>query len=41
MEYLKKYKLKLSSKYDNVLGKHPKKTFESFITEENKHLATP
>lgn len=39
--YLAKYDLELDPHFDGILGTHPAKPFEKFITSENKHLATP
>ncbi|KAK6465266.1 kinase-like domain-containing protein [Scheffersomyces coipomensis] len=37
-QYLAKYGLTLSSEYDDILGKYPKKPWKAFINKENKHL---
>lgn len=39
--YIEKYKVKLSSEYDNVLGTYPRRPWKRFVDEENKSLATP
>lgn len=41
MDYLKQYRLTLSPTNEKAVGKHTKKPWESFITEENKRLAVP
>lgn len=41
MDYVNKYRLRLSSEYDNILGNYPRKPWTLFITPENKHLASP
>ena len=40
-KYLEKYQVTLSSHYDGILSrkKYPKKTFNSFVTKENKEFA--
>lgn len=39
--YLDKYELKLGHEYDDLIGYFPKKSWNSFIKQENKHLVTP
>lgn len=39
--YLSKYNLKLDASVLNLLGRHPKKGWETFIADGNKHLAVP
>lgn len=38
MKYVKKYGLKLSSDYDDILGNYPRKPWRLFIHNESKHL---
>eukprot|EP00761_Pharyngomonas_kirbyi_P012989 gb/GECH01013016.1/.p1 GENE.gb/GECH01013016.1/~~gb/GECH01013016.1/.p1 ORF type:complete len:328 (+),score=63.57 gb/GECH01013016.1/:1-984(+) len=40
-EYLNKYDIKLSSHFDGILSRFTKREWSSFITGNNKHLATP
>jgi len=40
-EYLHKYNLKLESYFDDLMGTYQRKPWESFITEQNKHLCSP
>ncbi|KAM3131277.1 Homeobox protein HD-6 [Paramecium bursaria] len=40
-QYINKYRLVLSSNYENVLGQHNKRPLQKFINEENEHLAKP
>lgn len=37
-EYLEKYHVDLDQNYEGVLGRHKKKQWNKFITDENKHL---
>jgi len=39
--YLTKYGIKLESQFLSIVGRHGKKSWESFITDQNKHLAIP
>jgi casein kinase II subunit alpha len=39
--YLETYNISLDTKFEGILGKHNKKNFAKFITNENKHLAKP
>jgi casein kinase II subunit alpha len=39
-EYVEKYDLELDSHYDGILGRHSKKPFSRFITEDNNHLVS-
>lgn len=41
MNYVEKYDADLDIAYDSVLGKNKKRPWKSYITNENKHLATP
>jgi len=36
--YLNKYNLKLDNNFLTLIGKHSKKSWETFITDQNKHL---
>jgi len=38
-EYLEKYNIELDTNFEGVLGKHSKKPWSKFVTNENKHLA--
>lgn len=38
--YLEKYRIKLDANFNGVLGKHTKKPFDKFITDQNKHLVS-
>jgi len=38
-DYLEKYHVELDANFEGVLGKHNKKHFSKFVTNENKHLA--
>ena len=38
-DYLEKYHIELDANYEGILGKHNKKHFSKFVTNENKHLA--
>lgn len=40
-KYLAKYKLKLGSQYDAIMGTYPRRPWTKFISEENQHLVTP
>ncbi|KAK6458015.1 casein kinase II, alpha subunit cell cycle control, cell division, chromosome partitioning [Scheffersomyces xylosifermentans] len=40
MKYVNKYGLKLSSDYDDILGTHPRRSWQSFVNNENKHLVS-
>ena len=39
-EYLEKYELELDAQFDNLLGRHPPKSWSRFVTPENQHLAS-
>ena len=39
--YLNKYNIKLDAALERILGDHRSIKLSSFITEQNKHLATP
>lgn len=39
-EYLEKYHVDLDQNYEGVLGRHKKKQWNKFITDENKHLVS-
>ncbi len=34
--YLDKYQLKLESYFDDVMGTYPRKTWEFFVTDQNR-----
>jgi len=38
--YLDKYDLELDPHFDGILGRHSKKPWAKFITQENQHLVT-
>ncbi|GEQ72369.1 hypothetical protein JCM33374_g6056 [Metschnikowia sp. JCM 33374] len=40
MAYVNKYRIKLSSEYDSILGKYPRKPWSAFIHKDNKHLVS-
>ncbi len=37
-QYLEKYNIDLDSKFEGVLGKHSKKPWTKFVSNENEHL---
>ena len=39
-DFLRKYDITLSTDYSGTLGKHTKKPFNKFVTEENKKLVS-
>ncbi|EER16869.1 protein kinase domain, putative [Perkinsus marinus ATCC 50983] len=39
-EYLDKYDLDLDPNFDDILGRHPRKPWQKFITAENQHLVS-
>ena len=39
-QYLDKYDLELNPQFEGVLGKHPRKPWNRFITAENQHLVS-
>lgn len=39
-EYVKKYGLELDANFVSLIGTHPRRPWERFVTEENQHLAT-
>jgi casein kinase II subunit alpha len=39
-EFMDKYNITLSSRYDNILGTYERKPWFLFIDEDNRHLAT-
>lgn len=40
-DYIKRYGLELDSNFVALIGNHPRKPWEKFITSENRHLVTP
>lgn len=38
--YLKKYRLELDPELTDVVGFHPRRPWQKFVNEENKHLVT-
>lgn len=40
-EYIDKYGLELDPNFVALIGTHPRKSWEKFVTEENRHVATP
>ncbi|CAN8073514.1 unnamed protein product [Agarophyton chilense] len=40
-DYLTKYGLQLDENFTAMIGSHQKRSWDSFIKEENRHLATP
>lgn len=39
--YLDKYDLELDPRFDGMLGRHSKKSWDKFLTNENQHLVSP
>jgi len=39
--YIEKYGIALDHRYDNILGRHSKKPWTSFVRHENQHLVCP
>jgi casein kinase II subunit alpha len=39
--YLERYDIALDHRYDNILGRHVKKPWTSFVRQENQHLISP
>jgi casein kinase II subunit alpha len=39
--YLDKYDLELDPHFDGLIGKHARKSWDRFVTDENRHLVTP
>ena len=39
--YLNKYDLELDSRFDSLLGRHPRKAWSKFVNSENAHLCSP
>lgn len=39
-DYLEKYDIELDAKYEQVLGRHSLKSWNKFITPQNKHLVS-
>jgi len=40
-DYLDKYNLELDPHFDGILGRHTRKAWQRFVTQENNHLVTP
>mgnify|MGYP000983183552 CR=1 FL=1 len=40
-DYLEKYNIELDTHFETVLGRHKRKSWADFISNQNKHLATP
>eukprot|EP00009_Paramoeba_aestuarina_P002802 CAMPEP_0201522472 /NCGR_PEP_ID=MMETSP0161_2-20130828/17584_1 /ASSEMBLY_ACC=CAM_ASM_000251 /TAXON_ID=180227 /ORGANISM="Neoparamoeba aestuarina, Strain SoJaBio B1-5/56/2" /LENGTH=340 /DNA_ID=CAMNT_0047921321 /DNA_START=28 /DNA_END=1050 /DNA_ORIENTATION=- len=40
-QYLNRYGVNLDPRFLHLIGRHPRKPWESFITPENKHVAVP
>ena len=38
--YLEKYDLELNPQFDGILGRHPRKPWNRFITQDNQHLVS-
>ncbi|KJE96550.1 casein kinase subunit II [Capsaspora owczarzaki ATCC 30864] len=39
--YLDKYNINLGAHYDNILGRYPRKSWDKFVTADNKRFITP
>ena len=39
-EYLDKYEIDLDTQYDDILGRFPKKNWNSFVTQENSRFVS-
>jgi casein kinase II subunit alpha len=39
-DYLDKYKIELDAEYDDILGRFPKRSWQSFITSENQRFVS-
>lgn len=39
-EYIRKYGLELDSGFIEIIGNHPRKAWDKFVTDDNRHLAT-
>jgi casein kinase II subunit alpha len=40
MDYLNKYNLELDGRFDELIGRHPRKPWSKFVTAENEHLVS-
>lgn len=40
-EYIRKYNVDLDPRYNELLGRHSRKRWERFITQDNQHLTSP
>jgi len=40
-DYLDKYNLELDPHFDGILGRHTRKAWQRFVTQENTHLVSP
>lgn len=40
-DYLDKYEIELDAQYDDILGRFPKKNWNTFVTTENQRFVTP
>ena len=40
-EYIAKYDLELDPRFQDILGRHSRKRWDKFMTQENQHLVTP
>lgn len=40
-DYLDKYEIELDQQYDEILGRFPKKSWQSFVTAENQKFISP
>ncbi|KNE69219.1 CMGC/CK2 protein kinase [Allomyces macrogynus ATCC 38327] len=39
--YLTKYEIELDERFDNILGRYPRKPWTKFVNTDNQHLVTP
>ncbi|KAI7873190.1 casein kinase II subunit alpha [Mucor mucedo] len=39
-KYTEKYSIKLASEYNNILGRHPRKAWSKFVTNDNQRFVT-
>ena len=40
-DYLDKYNLELDPHFDGILGRHTRKAWQRFVTQDNTHLVSP
>lgn len=40
-EYIQKYEVELDPRFHDILGRHSRKRWDKFMTQENQHLVTP